>query len=289
MKVIKDSKYKSVLNKIKQISDILDIDSPQEEEVHEAVVNFVNILEYIIKKKLFKKNKLLIYEFNSTNVDILKAIISEKVKNINTINVSNSFLRYKKFYPKSKLIKQEESIEILIENRNELIHSINLKNIQNKEDLIGILGSVFPILLLDSKEVLGVLTIAKVKKEKIYTEKDIQKIYEDNLLAKVNIKKDINPLFVNGFNNLIENKQMFFSFGSEICPRCSNFSLSKKIDAPLIFSLVERISMGNNSDLYVCSKCNLELTPSEYDTIQKLKKEGKLNGIFGTNLGLSYN
>ena len=291
-KIIKDSKYKSIVNRIKKITETIDTETPSEEDIHEAVINFATVFEYIIKKKLYIKNKLLIYEFNSSDIDVIKAVLEEKIKLKHTINALDAFSRYKKFYPKSKLIKQTEGVEILLKERNELIHNITIKNLQKKEDLIGILNKVFPLFLSDAEKVLGQLPSTKVKKEKVYTEKDIQKIYEDIVLSKIkNIERGPLATFSTITDtvqlssptaNIAINEPYFpikatqaFNYGDEYCPRCYNYSLARKLDSVFVFR-TSLFDSKNNPDLYTCSKCNLELTVAEYETVQKLIKDGKI-------------
>jgi hypothetical protein len=294
MKIIKDAKYKSITSKAKKVGQVLDNTNPTEEDIHDAVVDLVSIMEYVVKKKLFLKNKVLIYELNSIEPNDIKHILKGTIKDRNTVGAFEAFNRYKLFYPKSKLVKQTKGIEILIRNRNELVHGLTLKEIQKKEDLIAFLSVVFPAFITDSKPILGALSIPKVNKEKTYTEKDIQKVYEDILLSKINnyneytstasISNDsilinpnfnppqptvttiFNPSFVPSSENYI-----IGNFGKEKCPRCTAQAMSRTNNG-LSFSFFHTKSQ----DLYICSKCNLELTPTEYEMVKKLQKEGKI-------------
>jgi hypothetical protein len=208
--------------------------------------------------------------------------------------------RYIKIFPKSKLSKQEESIEILITNRNKLEHDIDIKNMQSKEEILGVLGGVFPIFLIEAEKVLGVLPSAKIKKEKTYSEKDIQNIYDSIVLSKIkNYKRNSFGISVTSdevisFNPrasvLADNSMAYgarassvfgsqgisLGLGNERCPRCSNFSFSKKSQLNSVI-FVSSLNRGD-PDLYVCSNCNLELTDLEYDAVQRLKSEGKITG-----------
>jgi hypothetical protein len=298
MKIIKDSKHKLLIQKIKRVAEIIDSDSPSEENVYEAIIDFILVFEHVIKKILYAKNKLLIYNFD-LDINKVNVILKNQKNTLFTIQLSEALPRYIKIFPKSKLSKQEESIEILITNRNKLEHDIDIKNMQSKEEIMGVLSGVFPIFLTEAEKILGTLPSTKIKKEKTYSEKDIQNIYDSIVLSKIkNYKRNsfgILPVTsdeVTNFNpriGMLADKSIYgarvssvlsqginYGIGNERCPRCSNFSFSKKSQLnSMIFSSV--LNRGA-SDLYICSNCNLELTDLEYDAVQRLKAEGKITG-----------
>lgn len=297
MKIIKDSKHKLLIQKIKRISEIIDSDSPSEENIYEAIIDFILVFEHVVKKILYAKNKLLIYNFG-LDINKVNVILKNQKNTLFTIQLSEALPRYIKIFPKSKLSKQEESIEILITNRNKLEHDIDIKNMQSKEEIMGVLSAVFPIFLAEAEKVLGTLPSTKIKKEKTYSEKDIQNIYDSIVLSKIkNYKKNSFGISVTSdevmsFNPRIgaladENiysarvssvlsQGMNYGLGNERCPRCSNFSFSKKsqFNSMILSSALNRSA----PDLYICSNCNLELTDLEYDAVQRLKVEGKITG-----------
>lgn len=282
MKIIKDSKYKLLVRKIKKIEEVIVSDNPTEEDVYESVVDFILVFEHAVKKILHTKNKLLIYKFD-LDIDKVNVILQNKKNTLFTIEVREALSRYLKIFPNSKLGKQGKSIEILISNRNQVEHSIDVKNMQTKEELLGILNSVFPIFLSESKKVFGVLPPvrppAKVKKEENYTEGDIQKIYDSIVLSKISNYKNDN-IFVPGYpdniflNGNVNHNFNSYSLNSESCPRCGGFYLSKKDQNPFV---VWQRSLKDSPELYICSNCKLELTSLEYEAVQRLKKEGKIS------------
>lgn len=299
MKIIKDSKHKLLIQKIKRVAEIIDSDNPSEENVYEAIIDFILVFEHVIKKILYAKNKLLIYNFD-LDINKVNVILKNQKNTLFTIQLSEALPRYIKIFPKSKLSKQEESVEILITNRNKLEHDIDIKNMQSKEEILGVLSGVFPIFLTEAEKVLGTLPSAKIKKEKTYSEKDIQNIYDSIVLSKIkNYKRNSFGISVMG-NDVINlnprigvladestsigvraqsvlSKSINYSIGNERCPRCLSSSFSKKSQFnPVIFS--SSLTSRNDPDLYICSNCNLELTDLEYDAVQRLKAEGKITG-----------
>jgi len=249
-------------------------------------VDFVFVLEHILKKLLFKKNKLLIYSFN-LDIDKVNAVLKDKPHTFFTIQISESLPRFVKIFPRSKLCKHEASIGIIISNRNQLEHGIDLKNMQTKEQLAAVLSNVFPAFLIEAKKVLGALPSAKTKPEKSYSEKDIQNIYDDIVLSKINNYNENpfptfalhnNTVDLNAANDVFASKfninSGLYNLLSEQCPRCFGYYFSKKQKD---YGFILNISHQNDADLYVCSKCNLELTQLEYDAAQRLKNEGRIN------------
>jgi hypothetical protein len=141
---------------------------------------------------------------------------------------------------------------------------------QNRDELVGILTSIFPTLIYEAQKILGVLPATKIKKEKSYSEKDIQNIYENIVLSKIKNYRN-SPVF--SISSSIEDfTPASANLLAEICPRCSNRSLSKDYNVFLF-------GRANNPDIYKCSNCKLELTNLEYDAVQKLKKEGKISNL----------
>ena len=278
MKINRDSKRIFLIYKIRKILEVIDSQNPTEEEIYQSIIDFILVFEYVIKKILYLKNKLLIYEF-SLNIEKVDLIIKNKKNSLHTITLNEALLRYIKIFPKSKLTKQKESIEILKVNRNILQHHIDIKNMQSKEELKGVLNNLFPVFLKESEKILGVIEHKKTKKEKTYSEKDIQEIYDNIVLSKIkNFNKNPFSLYEinkeNPFNiNDIENDIGLF-IGNERCPRCSKLTLLKKYQQN--FGLLISNFSNENIDFYSCSNCNLELTKLEYDTVQRLKKEGKI-------------
>lgn len=274
MKIIKDSKYIFLISKIKKIRQILDTESPPEEDVHEAVIDFVLVFECVLKKTLYKKNKLLIYDLSLSNIDRINDVLRVQNRGIKTITALEAFSRCLKIFPRSKFSKHGKSVEILIKNRDELQHNIDIRNIQSKDELLGILADVFPAFLVEAEKVLGSLPPpAKVKKEKTYSETNIQNIYEKIVLSKID-NYNASPFLI--INKNIDLTPTGYLWGAETCPRCLAHSLSKKSQSnSVIFNFR---SLRDDADLYVCSSCNLELTNLEYEAVQKLKNEGKIKG-----------
>jgi len=280
MKMTKDMKHSLLLQKLKRIIETVESKNPKDEDVYEVVLDFILALEHILKKILHKKNKLLIYNINlnNQNIDLAKTILEDRQEGVNSVQAKDALLRYVKIFPKSKLVRHQASIEILISNRNEIQHGINVKNMQSKEELLRVFNDVLPVFLEEAKKVLGVLPIMKMKADKVYAEKTVQSIYDNIVLSKItNYKKDI---FLPDSLDNIGSSSNFYStlhnIGSELCPRCSNFSLSKKYQTDSIFN---SLILNHDPDMYTCSKCNLELTKLEYEAVQRLIKEGKIAPI----------
>ena len=70
--------------------------------------------------------------------------------------------------------------------------------------------------------------------------------------------------------SITENESLW-TLGAEKCPRCLKHSMSKGTQ-----QIILSYSNMGKSKLHICSNCNLELTDLEYDTVQKLRKEGKI-------------
>jgi hypothetical protein len=276
-----NSKIKLLISKAKKIAEVIGTDDPTEENVFESIIDFILILEHVLKSLIYDKNKLLIYNFNPSDNDQIVAILEKKDKSIFTIELSVALLRYFKIFPSSKLVTHGESLEILIKNRNQLEHGIEQRNMQSRDELIGILTSVFPDFLIIAEEVLGKLPpTKKPKKEKVYSEKDIQDIYEGIVLSKIGgFQNNLHNFYSDRLSNI--SSPGMFSLSGEQCPRCSRFSLSKRDDSSPFISR-RSLTYNLDSDIYVCASCNLELTEREYKAALKLKGEGKLkNSPFG--------
>lgn len=295
--MMKNPKHKLIIKKIKEIQALLESTQNKEEDVYSMVIDSISVIEHILKEKLYRKNKLLIYNFSISDMDKTIAILKEKKNSLHTIEIREALERYKKLFPKAKFSKNEASIEILRENRNQLEHGINIKNMGTKEDLLGVVASIFPIILEEVKNIVGDLSSLKIKKpEKTYSEKDIQSIYENLVLSKIKnynqsihatyeplkldvVKTEETPrlLWAHTNNNLHNPYETVwannFNTASDLCPRCSNYSISKNRQS---FSLGLGSNLYNKPDLYICSSCNLELTDLEYEAVKKLRKEGKL-------------
>lgn len=295
MKINKDTKYKLLIKKIKRIIEIINSKEPLEEDVYESVVDFIFVIEFLFKKRIEIKNKLLIYDYSKLKIDDIFTIIkgTNVNKDLHTIQISQALTIYIKFYKNSKLTKQGESLEILMFNRNQIEHGLNIKNMQSKKELLTILNNILPAFLLEAEKVLGTLPSVKINKENIQSEKEIQKIYNDLVLAKIRnynnnytqlktgilgVNNDYNGILdINNCNNILSNENinlssniLFNNINYDICPRCQSNSFSRLL--PSLYSF----KFSDLPNLYYCTNCNLELTTLEYEAVKRLRKEGKI-------------
>lgn len=264
----KVKKYDYLLQLYSRVNKYLSDSTQKPEDLQEVIVSFCIVVERVLKMKLHKKNPVLIFDAsNLKSDDAISAIALQKEDSIETINIYSAMARFKILFKKVLLDEEVIAIRDIYKVRNSLVHGYvsEEKIIVDKEDIVKKMSFIWPKISDLTKSLLGKERILSSKPKKTYTELEFKKALVEELLKKINQPvKDV--YFIQD--------SVLYSAGGIRCPRCHSRSFNKRDDIfnengglglidPSLFS-IKRYSQSY-SEIYKCSKCNLELTQSEYD------------------------
>lgn len=266
-----------LLFKTLKVREILNKQNSSEGEVFSVVIDMVFIVEQIVKIKLSEKNFLLIYKKLPEN-SVIKPIINyEAIKDQKTLTANEALNLFKIFFPRSLITKNSQSLELLIEYRNELYHHIVPFKAIEKEKMIQLARTVYSTITDILKKYIGPLPDKQDIKSTL-TQEEIFELFKDSVQRKIRLTRldsqSLNMRSDAGFGKLSIYKsplmevvapRNYFGHGDNVCPRCGNYSFKEVTPNPYL--------AGNYEPYFECSICHLELTPEEYKIAKKILEE----------------
>lgn len=294
-------------NIFKKISQLLEknLEDISEAEIAEASHDFCILIERILKMKLYQKNPLLVFDASRIDNNNLLPIARGEDLSFNTIKFEETLKRFNYIFLNFSFGDYFTPVltSLYEENRNPLTHSYksdkDIVNLKNKEKIVKDIGSLFPWFSDIAKDFIDISEApADISIGKKYTEEELEEIFKEELKKKLIYYKN-NDYFTNSLNTsntnflkvselkpitfmeplkpgLIDIPQIEPSFSSRDisihneCPRCRLYKLKSPGKDNLYNYLVYPAQSQNNSYLYKCSNCNLELTEKEYQMSKKI-------------------
>jgi len=271
---LEEGRKKLITKKLDSVANTLRKKSVHKGDLLEAVLNLTFVLEQFFKIKIAKKNILLVYSKLPETDQIKKILNKECVENNNTIKALDAFNLFKILFPKTRLAKQKQSVELIITARNEIYHHIVPYKKINNAELQKLVLTTFHALINDSQTVFKYKAPAK-QEGTTFTTEEVEKIF-DKVVEKKIQKRD--SLFTPGmtiagyYNEPLPISGILSTTGLE-CPRCGFYTLqSPTEDLSFVLSASRSFAPGV---LYKCQNCHLELTEEEYEAVQRIQKKNK--------------
>jgi hypothetical protein len=251
----------------------------KQENFPEVVVSFCIITEKIFKIKLHKINPVLIFENSRIkDDDSLVTVINKKESDIETIKIEKLLNRYKLMFD-GEFSDAEIQVIIDIYNiRNHFIHGYKSDEniLADKENIVKKMGTVWEKISVQAMTIFGKnLVKAKKPKEK-YSKEELEKVLVEQVRKKIeSYKNDINNIYPRTIMSPNYPSINTFANVGEKCPRCGEYGFSKGSFNQDLFSIsnVNPYQPNVTSDLYKCSRCDLELTEKEYEIAKEIKNE----------------
>lgn len=284
MTIKKEQEYKYLLRTYSMVSENLKSDSIKSDELPDIIIGFCIVIERVLKIGLYRKNPVLIYDNGwLKDENNLVCIVKRKKNQIETIKKDKLISRYNLVF-EGRFTKDEvEIIDEIYLLRNQFIHSHEKdKNILiNEEEIVKRIGTVWEKISIEAVKILGG-GFKKVQPNKKYTEEELKEIIEKKFkeeceevrkIVESDKNKNIFPT-IRATSDLAVypvTSESFFSHplsGSEKCPRCGFVGFKKDVNR---FYGVYGFGDEDDSGIYICNNCHLELTEKQYNIAKRMR------------------
>lgn len=280
----KKENYQYLLRLYSLVDEYLS-DVSGESDLPEIVIAFCIVIEKIFKIKLYKENPVLVYEnAKIKDSNALISVIKGKELNIDTIKIRESIARYKLMFD-GEFSDDEMQVLIDIYNiRNHFVHGFKSDEdiLTDRENIVKKMGTVWEKISVMAVATFGKRIIKANEPKKKYSKEELENVLTEEVRKKIESYENKNSDFLHAGTFAFAHSNDYscrpIDFSGEICPRCGACGFSKSDNG---VNSLEFIRVNTNplsayplspsSNLYVCKKCNLELTEKEYEIAKKLK------------------
>jgi DNA-directed RNA polymerase subunit RPC12/RpoP len=261
-----------LLQKARQVSDILNDDTRSDSEIYTAVLDLVYILEQVIKFKVAEENFLLIYPKLPSEANLKQTLNYEAIESQYTHKIIDIFRSFKILFPDSEVTKNAQSIELLVQKRNEICHHIVAIK-ENTEELLQLARTVYGAQLDTLQSIVGTVPPAK---RSTLTHKQVAELFEASVRKKLEMKKSPFPYMYaieDNLNTMVVQPAGIYGglYVNDRCPRCNHYAFGKPRPTMDYFT----VSLSSKEESYKCTSCGLELTDEEYRVAQKILHEDR--------------
>lgn len=278
----KKADYTFLLQNYSKISEYLSSDTPAKEDFPDIVISFCTVVEKILKIKLHKKNPILVFDLGVIkDANTLARISLRKEETVITARIDEIVRRFRLIFPKDFSEDKEQALLEIYQIRNRFIHDYKPTNkiSFDQEDLVKKMGTIWEEVSDLAIKLFGKQEIKRSIPKKKYSEQELEQVLENE------VQEMIRPVHVigTGFGVLrsataarASFSPTFSSFGEQ-CPRCDKYTLSLGTNKNSLWaggiggSMATYVFPQNNSSLYKCESCNLELTSKQYAMAKRIR------------------
>ena len=269
-----DFRKELLRQKAQYISSVLDDDRRTDHQIAFAALDEIFLLEQILKTKIAEENFLLLYEKIPRDSELTSALENEPSATQRTLNLGDSLKVFRVIFPDSEITKNTQSIELLVDQRNELRHHV-AHFIMNMKELLELIRKVYEVQLAVLESIVGKVPVAK---KSALSTAEIAQLFEDSVRKKIRPRPsdlmfspsavaapiyDFSSSAISG--GVTANVMSGFAYSAENCPRCGTYSFRRKHENIFTISV-------DQDNSYICSFCGLELTEEERKVAKNLKR-----------------
>jgi DNA-directed RNA polymerase subunit RPC12/RpoP len=256
------------------------------DDMPDVIVSFCTAVEKILKIKLHNKNPLLVFDpAKFKEDDSLSIIALKKEKDIETAKVGNIISRFEIVFKKAFTPDEFQALRDIYEVRNCFVHGYKTddKIVFDAEDLVKKMGTVWEKIAKIAISLFGKENIKNGRPKKKYTEKELEKVLEDEVRKMIQPGNDPWGRFpITTAANLaplqLYNHE-YASYTGDRCPRCGSYTFSLDSSrsgfgwpSSVTSGLHSKLFSAEDSRLYKCSNCNLEMTDKQYEIARRISK-----------------
>lgn len=275
-----NNNHKYLLNLYSRVNEFLGEESINNDDVPEVIVSFCTAVEKILKIKLYNINPVLPYDTSGSIVkqdDLLPAIVLKKENNsLQTLKIESIIKRVEIIFEDEFTSGELQILNDIYKLRSCFIHGCKSDNEVEYEvdEIVRKMGTFWPKISKIAEALFGADKIKSASPKKMYSEKELEKVLEDDVKKMIHSSKMEQPLYGHNLDGDMFTPEL--TYGDK-CPRCGsglfsmiseNRSWATMYDSIGTFTASPEFATG----LYKCKKCNLELTEKQYEIAKKITK-----------------
>ncbi|MEI6352906.1 MAG: hypothetical protein WCO35_03150 [Candidatus Nomurabacteria bacterium] len=242
------------------------------------VVNFCVLLEKLIKLRLSVENKLLVYYGKSFNDDFIFGILKDKIPPTSFEAKTKTFNEANNLFNKLFDVFSENEI-LLLDNiyniRNAIVHSYFQDNkiLDSEENIIKDISTILDKVNSLLEEMFGKEAIASIKigGEEKYSKEELEEVLREQVRKKILYGRNKRTNYFFDKLSMIKTEEYSFPNNGLSCPACGNYSLEGKDIENNFYPIAVSVFNYKDKDIYICSKCGLQLTKREYEIAKEIK------------------